>query len=298
MEEVVTGAGERKSADISAKPAVVRTRAELRAQVAAWRRAGETVALVPTMGALHVGHLALLEAGQRRAVRTVVSIFVNPAQFAPTEDLDRYPRTFEADRALLAEAGADLIYAPTGAEMYPAGYATSVAPRGPAVAGLEDAARPHFFGGVATVVTKLLLQCLPDVATFGEKDYQQLQVVKALVRDLDIPVEIASVPTVRDTDGLALSSRNGFLTADERRRSTVIPDTLSRTAEAIRAGTSVDAALTAGHDAIMSVGAALDYFEARHADTLAPFGPDERGPMRLLVAARIGSVRLIDNVAV
>ena len=277
---------------------VAGTPAALRQQVAAWRHTGDSVALVPTMGALHAGHLALVAAGRAEARRTVVSIFVNPAQFAPTEDLDRYPRTFEADRALLGEAGADLIYAPAVGDMYPSGFAVRVEPGGPAHAGLEDAARPHFFGGVATVVTKLLLQALPDVATFGEKDYQQLQVVRATVRDLDIPVRIRAVETVREPDGLALSSRNRFLTADERHRAAALHAALSQAAAAIRAGVPIEAAVAGAHDTVISIGAALDYLEARHAETLAPVQSPSDGPLRLLVAARLGAVRLIDNMAV
>lgn len=277
---------------------VADTPTALRGQVAAWRRAGDTVALVPTMGALHLGHLALVAAAQAEARRTIVSIFVNPTQFAPAEDLDRYPRTFDADCRLLADAGADLIYAPGVGDMYPSDFAITIVPGGPALAGLEDAARPHFFGGVATVVAKLLLQCLPDVATFGEKDFQQLQVVKALVRDLDIPVRIRAVETVREPDGLALSSRNRFLTADERHRAAALHAALMQSADAIRAGVPLETAVGGARDTVISIGAALDYLEARHAETLAPVQTAADGPLRLLVAARLGSVRLIDNVGV
>src|SRR5262249_50718945 len=193
-----------------------RTLKGLRRATEVFREAGETLALVPTMGALHRGHLALVRLAKRRADRVVVSIFVNPAQFAPHEDFASYPRTFAADVAALGELGVDLVWAPSAQVMYPEGFATAVAPKGPALAGLEDAFRPHFFGGVATVVAKLFLQCLPDIAVFGEKDYQQLKVVTHMARDLDIPVRVIGGRTVREKDGLALSSRNAYLTPEQR----------------------------------------------------------------------------------
>ena len=180
------------------------------------RRGGATVALVPTMGALHDGHIALVRLARRRAKRVVVSIFVNPAQFAPNEDFASYPRNLSRDLAALAEAGVDLVWAPDVKVMYPAGFATRIAPEGPAKAGLEDAFRPHFFGGVATVVAKLLSQCAPDVAVFGEKDYQQLKVIARLAADLDLPVKIVGAPIVRERSGLAMSSRNAYLTDAQR----------------------------------------------------------------------------------
>ena len=180
------------------------------------RRRGTTVALVPTMGALHDGHIALVRLARRRAKRVVVSIFVNPAQFAPNEDFASYPRNLSRDLAALAEAGVDLVWAPDVKVMYPAGFATRIAPEGPAKAGLEDAFRPHFFGGVATVVAKLLSQCAPDVAVFGEKDYQQLKVIARLAADLDLPVKIVGAPIVRERSGLAMSSRNAYLTDAQR----------------------------------------------------------------------------------
>jgi pantoate--beta-alanine ligase len=257
-----------------------------------------TVALVPTMGALHDGHVSLLREGRRRGDELALSIFVNPTQFAPNEDLDRYPRTFEQDCALLAEAGADLVYAPSATDMYPEGFSTRVVPGGPASSGLEDAARPHFFAGVATVVTKLLLQTQPDVAIFGEKDFQQLRAIQTIVRDLDIPVTIIGVPTVREADGLALSSRNRFLTTDERHRARLLPMALSQAAEAIRGGVPVDRALASARDELISVGAVIDYFELRDADSLVPVSEPFGGRfVRLLAAVRIGSTRLIDNVA-
>src|SRR5437016_11701670 len=200
-----------------AQPLVLRRLAPLRAWILRTRSKEETVALVPTMGALHAGHLALVRLARRRADRVVVSIFVNPAQFAPAEDFSTYPRTFEADLALLVEEKTDLVWAPANvAVMYPEGFATRIVPEGPAVAGLEDAFRPDFFRGVATVVAKLFIQAAPDIAVFGEKDYQQLQVVTHMARDLDLPLKVVGAPTVREPDGLAMSSRNVYLTADER----------------------------------------------------------------------------------
>ena len=199
------------------KPQVIRAIAPLRAWVSRARGKAETVALVPTMGALHAGHLALVRLARRRADRVVVSIFVNPAQFAPNEDFSSYPRTWDADIAALSELSVDAIWAPSIATMYPDGFATRIVPGGPALAGLEDKFRPHFFGGVCTVVAKLLLQVAPDFATFGEKDYQQLKVVTAMARDLDIPTKIIGLPTVREKDGLAMSSRNAYLSADRTR---------------------------------------------------------------------------------
>ena len=198
------------------RPHILRAVAPLRAWVSRVRGKGQTVALVPTMGALHQGHLALVRLARRRADRVVVSIFVNPAQFAPNEDLASYPRTWNADIAALSKLSVDAIWAPSTATMYPEGFATRIMPGGPALAGLEDKFRPHFFGGVCTVVAKLLLQVRPDIATFGEKDYQQLKVVTAMARDLDIPTKIVALPTVREADGLAMSSRNAYLSEPER----------------------------------------------------------------------------------
>jgi len=265
--------------------------------VAAWRSEGLRVALVPTMGALHEGHVALARLAGRRAERVVVSIFVNPTQFAAGEDLKRYPRDLAADRAKLSGAGAHLVFAPPVGAMYPSGFATSIHLGGPAAAGLEDRARPTHFAGVATVVCKLLVQCGPDVAVFGEKDWQQLQVVRHMTRDLDLPVRIVPAPTMREADGLALSSRNRFLTADERTLAPTLHRTLQACAADIRAGEPLGSVLSRGRAAIASAGFALDYMEARHAGTLAPTDGRDEGPARLLVAARIGRTRLIDNVA-
>jgi pantoate--beta-alanine ligase len=276
----------------------IRTLARLRKATANFRDRGETVALVPTMGALHAGHLALIHVAHRRADRVVVSIFVNPTQFAPHEDLASYPRTMASDMAALRRLNVDLVWAPDTAVMYPEGFATRIAPEGAALAGLEDAYRPHFFGGVATVVAKLFLQCLPDVAVFGEKDYQQLKVVTQMTRDLNLPVKVIGAPTVRDTDGLALSSRNAYLSATERAAAPTLYRVLNACAKQIRQGEAIAGVLAGGRDAIASAGFALDYLEARHAETLQPVEASGASPLRLLVAARIGTTRLIDNISV
>ena len=221
------------------KPQVIRAVAPLRAWVSRVRAKGETVALVPTMGALHKGHLALVRLARRRADRVVVSIFVNPTQFGPTEDFSSYPRTWDADIAALSQLSVDAIWAPNIATMYPEGFATRIVPGGPAIAGLEDKFRPHFFGGVCTVVAKLLLQVAPDFATFGEKDYQQLKVVTAMARDLDIPTKIIGLPTVREKDGLAMSSRNAYLSADERTIAPTLYRVLQECAAQLKTGQSL-----------------------------------------------------------
>lgn len=282
---------------ILALPPVARRVVELREQIKAWRNGGLKVALVPTMGALHEGHLTLVRAAHEYADKVVVSIFVNPTQFGPTEDFDAYPRTLDADRANLATAGAALVYAPTVAEMYPDGFATAITVSGVSE-GLCGDLRPGHFSGVATVVTKFLVQAMPDFAAFGEKDYQQLQVIRRLVRDLDIPVTILGVPTVREADGLARSSRNAYLSAESRAIAPVLHRTLEDTAQAVRAGAAVDAALEAGKRAILAAGfASVDYLELRAADGLAPLSELDR-PARMLVAAYLGKTRLIDNIAV
>jgi pantoate--beta-alanine ligase len=281
-----------------ARPRVVNTVPALRRAVARWRAAGERIALVPTMGALHAGHLALVRAARRRARRVIVSIFVNPAQFAPHEDLATYPRTFESDLAALAGLAVDLVWAPPVALMYPDGFATRIVPAGPATVGLEDKFRPHFFGGVATVVGKLLIQCAPDFAMFGEKDYQQLKVVTRLAQDLDLPVKILPVPTVREPDGLALSSRNAYLSVSERASAPVLHRVLKDCAGSIARGEAIGHVLDDGRAAIGRAGFTLDYLEARHAETLQPVAAAADRPIRLLVAAHIGQTRLIDNVAV
>lgn len=281
------------------RPKVAKTIAALRRHVTAWRQAGETIALVPTMGALHEGHLALVRLARRRASRVVVSIFVNPAQFAPAEDFSTYPRTFAADVAALAEEKVDLVWAPaTVTVMYPEGFATRIVPEGPATAGLEDAFRPDFFTGVATVVAKLFIQAMPDVAVFGEKDYQQLRVVTRMAHDLDLPLKVVGAPTVREPDGLAMSSRNVYLSADERAVAPVLYRVLTLCAKKIAGGRPVATILAEGRAAIERAGFVLDYLEARHAETLQPIRSIKDGPVRLLVAAKIGKTRLIDNVGV
>lgn len=278
---------------------VVRTVSELRERVRGFRAAKHAVALVPTMGALHEGHLSLVRAGRKMADRVVVSIFVNPAQFAPTEDFSTYPRTWDADLAALAQADADLVWIPSPAsEMYPDGFATQVVVGGPARVGLEDAFRPHFFSGVATVVAKLLIQTLPDIALFGEKDYQQLRVVTQMAKDLDITCRIVGVPTVREPDGLAMSSRNVYLSAQERAVAPTLYRVLSKCADEIKAGKPIEAVLQHGREAIASAGFRLDYLEARHAATLEPVSSLQNGPVRLLVAAKLGNTRLIDNAPI
>jgi len=280
------------------KPQVIRAVAPLRAWVSHVRTRDETVALVPTMGALHKGHLALVRLARRRADRVVVSIFVNPTQFGPTEDFSSYPRTWDADIAALSQLSVDAIWAPNVASMYPEGFATRIVPGGPAIAGLEDKFRPHFFGGVCTVVAKLLLQVAPDFTTFGEKDYQQLKVVTAMARDLDIPTKIIGLPTVRERDGLAMSSRNAYLSADERTIAPTLYRLLQECAAQLKIGQSLAELLGEGEAEIERAGFSVDYLEARHAETLAKIATIADGPVRLLVAAKLGRTRLIDNVAV
>jgi pantoate--beta-alanine ligase len=278
--------------------AVATNLAQLRAVLDPWRNAGARIALVPTMGALHEGHLALVRQAVANADKVVVSIFVNPAQFAPHEDFGRYPRTFETDKEKLEGAGGvDLIYAPDPKEMYPSGFATKISLDGPAL-GLETDFRPHFFSGVATVVTKLFVQCRPNFATFGEKDYQQLLVVKRLSRDLDLGVEILAVPTVREADGLALSSRNAYLSAEQRNVAAHLNRVLLKVGE--RAKSGVPLAQAEGEGAAALIGAGfdrVDYVAIRDTESLAQVRNVGK-PARVLAAARIGSVRLIDNRAV
>lgn len=277
---------------------IVRTIASLRGAVAQLRRRGGKIALVPTMGALHAGHLALVRRAKRRVHHVVVSIFVNPTQFAPHEDLTTYPRTFDADVAALVALGANLVWAPSAQVMYPADFATRVVPSGPAAVGLEDRFRPHFFAGVATVVTKLLMQCQPDYAMFGEKDYQQLKVVTQMAKDLDLPVKIVGVSTVREADGLALSSRNAYLSPGERATAPALYRVLTACAGKIAAGDLIARVLDEGSADIERAGFTLDYLEARDADTLKSIERKGDAPIRLLVAARIGKTRLIDNIGV
>jgi pantoate--beta-alanine ligase len=269
----------------------------LRRAVAGWRGAGERIALVPTMGALHEGHLALARLAREHAARVVVSIFVNPTQFAPNEDFSAYPRTLDEDREKLAGL-ADLIFTPALKEMYPEGSATTVSLAGPAAAGLEDRFRPTHFQGVATVVAKLLIQAMPDVAIFGEKDFQQLKVVTRMARDLHLPVRILGGATAREPDGLALSSRNRYLSPEERAEAPRLYQALRACAEAIRAGTGVADAVVEARTALASAGFKVDYVEARHRETLEPIASLAEGPIRLLAAVRLGTTRLIDNIPV
>lgn len=275
---------------------IVRTVADLRVHVAGWRRQGQRVALVPTMGALHDGHLTLVRRGRELADRVVASIFVNPTQFGPSEDFSRYPRDEGGDAAKLAAAGCDLLFAPTVDVMYPAGFAASI-DLGPVTRRWEGACRPGHFQGVATVVTKLLLQAGADLACFGEKDYQQLCTIRQLVRDLDIPVTIEGVPTVREADGLALSSRNAYLSAEQRQVAVRLNQVMRDLVGTLRGGAPVAPALEAGTAALLAAGfAAVDYLALVDATTLEPL--DQPGPGRLICTARLGGVRLLDNMPV
>jgi len=279
-------------------PKIVRQLGPLRAEVAAWRAGGERIALVPTMGALHEGHLELVRLAARSAARTLVSIFVNPTQFAPNEDYSRYPRDQRGDLDKLGPLGVDLVFMPAAALMYPEGFATSIHVAGPAEAGLEDKYRPHFLGGVATVVCKLLAQCRPDIAVFGEKDYQQLLVVRRMVRDLDLGVEIVGAETVREADGLALSSRNAYLDADERGIAPGLNAALRNAAKRIAEDGDVETIMAAARAGLTRMGFRVDYVEARNAETLKPVCDPKREPIRLVAAAWLGTTRLIDNIAV
>jgi pantoate--beta-alanine ligase len=280
------------------QPIVARTLLELDRATARFRSKVGRIALVTTMGALHAGHLALVRFAQTKARRVIVSIFVNPTQFAPNEDFTSYPRTFAADFAALQALGVDLVWAPTAEIMYPPGFATRVTLDGPATAGLEDKFRPHHFGGVATVVAKLFTQVRPHMAIFGEKDYQQLKVVTRMAADLDLRVNVVGVPTVREPDGLALSSRNVYLSAEERRRAPALNRVLKECAVRILDGRPIAAVTADGAAELDRTGFVVDYLVARHAETLAPIASAGEGPIRLLVAARLGKTRLIDNIGV
>ena len=274
----------------------VRTIRDLRAQVAVWRDAGERVALVPTMGAIHAGHLSLLAEAKAKADRVVTSLFVNSLQFGPREDFQAYPRDEAKDAAALAAGGSDLLYAPESSEMYPPGFSTKVRV-GDLTEDLCGAARPNHFDGVATVVAKLLLQCAPDITIFGEKDYQQLLVIKRLVRDLDIPVEIASGAIVREDDGLALSSRNAYLSPAERKIAPVLYQTICNVAADLEQGRGADDASAAARFKLEAAGFRVDYVAVRNPDTLeALHGPVKDA--RVLTAVRLGKTRLIDNLPV
>jgi len=283
---------------MSRKPLIVRTVPALRRAVDNLRARKATVALVPTMGALHDGHVSLVRLAKRRATKVIVSIFVNPTQFAPSEDFGSYPRTWQADLAKLSAEKVDLIWHPDIKAMYPDGFATRIVPEGPATVGLEDRFRPHFFGGVATVVGKLFTQCRPDVAIFGEKDFQQLRVVTRMASDLDLGVKVIGSKTVRERDGLAMSSRNVYLSVEERRLASELHRAMKQSAARLKAGEEIMPAMATGAEIIAATGFALDYFEVRHAETLAPVASMDEGPLRILVAARLGKTRLIDNIAV
>ena len=277
-------------------PTTVHTVADLRTHLAPWRKAAKSIALVPTMGALHAGHLSLVTLAKSKPDRVVVSIFVNPIQFAPREDFNTYPRDEAGDIEKLGKAGADLVFMPDTAEMYPGGFSTKVS-IGDLTEDLCGANRPNHFDGVATVVTKLLLQCTPDMAIFGEKDYQQLLVIKHLVRDLNIPVEILGGEIVRENDGLALSSRNAYLSPSERETAPLLHQTISEVAASLARGEGADAACVAGRFKLEAAGFRVDYVAVRDPDTLKPLtGPVKRA--RVLAAAYLGKTRLIDNVPV
>ena len=278
---------------------IVRTVAELRARVRRWRAEGERIGLVPTMGALHEGHLSLVRRAKESAGPVVASLFVNPTQFAPGEDFAAYPRDEARDAELLASVGCDLLYAPAAEEIYPEGFATTVTISGPS-ADLEGAARPTHFAGVATVVAKLLIQAEPDLAVFGEKDYQQLLVIRRMARDLDLPVEIIGAPTLREDDGLARSSRNVYLSAEDRQLAGRLNVVLAAMAGALASGVGVDEAEAAARQGLKDLGIKdVDYIEARGADDLRRLGPGPvHIPARVLAAIRLGRTRLIDNMAV
>lgn len=276
---------------------IVRSVEELRRHMLPWRAQGLRTGLVPTMGALHDGHVELVAQGLRRADRIVVTIFVNPAQFGPNEDFALYPRDERADTGVLATAGAHLVFAPEPREIYPESFCTTVSVAGPAKAGLEDSFRPHFFDGVTTIVAKLFVQASCDYAMFGEKDYQQLKVVTRMARDLDIATKIIAVPTVREPDGLAMSSRNAYLSAEDRARAPLLHRALSEAAETIRAGTPSAKAAAATEGTLADAGFQVDYVAARNAETLAEL-PEPGEPVRLLAAAWLGGTRLIDNLGV
>lgn len=277
---------------------IIRDLASLRAAVAEFRQSAKRIALVPTMGALHEGHLALVAEGQRRADAVIASIFVNPRQFGPEEDLAKYPRRERADAQLLEKQGCAILWMPDAETMYPAGYATNVSVSGVSEV-LEGAARPGHFDGVSTVVLKLFNQVQPDVALFGEKDWQQLAVIRRMGIDLNLPIEIVGVPIERDDDGLALSSRNAYLSDEEMVKARTLPRALGEAAAAILKGEPVEAALAAATTRLAEAGFIdIDYVTLRDAATLQPIDALGGAPARLLAAARMGPARLIDNLAV
>ena len=275
---------------------IVRELSDLGPALSPWREAREKIALVPTMGALHTGHIALVDAARREADRVIATIFVNPLQFNDKGDLDRYPRTEEADLAKLEAAGCDAVWLPAPQQLYPQGFATSISVKGVSDR-WEGKHRPGHFDGVATVVAKLFIACLPDVAIFGEKDWQQLAVIRRMTVDLGLPIQIVGHPTVREEDGLAMSSRNALLSEDERERATLLSEALETARDCILAGGSVEASLDIGMALLEAGDFKIDYLAYVDGDTLEPldgFRPDGR----LIAAASLGKVRLIDNVRV
>lgn len=283
---------------MSGRIPVIRTLPALRAQVRDWRAQGEAVGLVPTMGALHRGHLDLVRLARVRCQRVVVSIFVNPAQFAPHEDFDRYPRDEAGDLQKLASVGCDAVWSPARDFMYPDGFATRIVPGG-AAEGLETDFRPHFFGGVATVCCKLFTQVAPDIAVFGEKDFQQLAVVRQTVRDLSLPLEIVGAPTVREDDGLAMSSRNAYLSAEQRAIAPAMYGAITQAAAAVHGGADATAAAAGACDQMLAAGfAKVDYVAIRDAVSLKAAAAGATQGLRVLAAAWLGKTRLIDNVPV
>jgi pantoate--beta-alanine ligase len=278
--------------------AIFETVATMRTAVAGWHAAGETVALVPTMGALHPGHVALVREAQRHARRVIVSIFVNPTQFAPHEDFRKYPRTFDSDRAQLADVDADAIFFPSVEEMYPPGFASRVLLLGPAAAGLEDRFRPTHFEGVATICCKLFTQSRADFAIFGEKDYQQLKVVTRMAADLDLGITVVPLATIREPDGLAMSSRNRYLSDEHRVLAPRLHEVMQALAARLRNRDDLFKAVSEAQGEIIAAGFELDYLEARHAETLSVVTSLADGPIRLILAARLGGTRLLDNIPV
>jgi len=278
-------------------PKILRTLAALRRETRRWRKEGLTYAVVPTMGAIHSGHMELVTEGLKRADRVITTIFVNPKQFAAHEDLDKYPRDEDGDVKKLGKAGSHAVYIPGPADIYPPGFATTVSLGGPAKAGLEDKFRPQFFDGVATVVAKLFIQTGADYAMFGEKDYQQLKVVTRMAKDLDIPIEVVGIPTVREADGLAKSSRNVYLSRAERAQALAIYRSLVNAADRICAGANPQMAARSAARSLTAQGFKVDYVTARHAETLAII-KNSGEPIRLIAAAWLGKTRLIDNIQV
>ena len=280
------------------KVKIIRTVSDLRKQTTKWRESGKTIALVPTMGALHEGHLSLVKLAAKKAEKVVVSIFVNPAQFGPNEDLARYPRDEAGDLKKLGTSGCDAVWAPSVAEMYPDGFSTRVTP-GSAAEGLEGAVRPHHFGGVATVCCKLFSQVTPDIAIFGQKDYQQLCVLLQMVRDLNLPLKITGAPTRREKDGLAMSSRNAYLMPEQREIAPRLYAALSELSERIGGGAGIVSSVANAKLKLKTAGfQKIDYVEVRDAETLQPVEERTGRPLRILAAVWLGKTRLIDNVGV